>query len=89
MSLEQLYPLGGRQEQAAVDHQQDGARSLQPFHRCLWRQRHGDHEPTYPTGLYGGLQRFQQQFNQPVLLREKPALSAAGGTGLPASEYAG
>lgn len=55
MPLEQLYPLGGRQEQAAVDHQQDGAGSLQPVHRCVWRQRHGDHEPPYPTGLYGGL----------------------------------
>ena len=28
----QLFPLGGRQEQAAVDHQQDGAGSLQPVH---------------------------------------------------------
>ena len=32
MPLEQLYSLGGRQEQAAVDHQQDGAGSLQPVH---------------------------------------------------------
>ena len=30
--LEQLYPMGGRQEQAAVDYQQDGAGSLQPVH---------------------------------------------------------
>lgn len=75
MSLEQLYPLGGRQEQAAVDHQQDGARSLQPFHRCLWRQRHGNHEPTYPTGLYGGLQRFQQQSHESLLLRENRPLA--------------
>lgn len=59
--LEQLYSLGGRQEQAAVDHQQDGARSLQPVHRCLRWQRHGDHEPPHPAGLYGSLQRFQQQ----------------------------
>lgn len=59
--LEQLYPLGGRQEQAAVDHQQDGAGSLQPVHRCLRRQRHGDHEPPHSAGLHGSLQRFQQR----------------------------
>ena len=49
-------PLDGRQEQAAVDHQQDGSRSLQPVHRFIRWQRHGNHEPPHPAGLHGSLQ---------------------------------
>ena len=87
--LEQLYSLGGRQGQAAVDHQQADAGPLHPLHRCVWRQRHGDHVPSHPARLHGGLQRLQRQSHQPVLLREEPPHGTAGGAWLPAAEHAG
>lgn len=78
-----------------MDHQQDGAGSLQPFHRCLRWQRHGDHEPPHSAGLHGSLQRFQQQSYESLLLCEKPPLTVpdlfikmfAGGRPITAEEY--
>ena len=89
MPLEQLYPLGWRQRQIAMDHQQDGSISLQAVHRCLRRQRYGHYEPSYPAWMHGGLQRFQWKPHKPVLLRKKPHSCAVGRVGLLAIEHTG
>ena len=72
--VDSFYTVLKRTEMLTVNHQQDGAGSLQPLHRCLRRQRHGDHEPPHSAGLHGSLQRFQQQSYESLLLCEKPPL---------------
>lgn len=74
MHLEQLYPLGGRQGQTAVDHQQNGSISLQAVHRCLRRQRHGHYEPSY---LYTAPERdiFSSAHDELALSKERICFS--------------
>ena len=81
-----LYSVGRRQGQTPVADPKTGSSLVSAIYRCLWRQRNGHAQPSHQEGMYGGLQRLQQQFDEPLLLCEGPDYGPAEGTGLPSSQ---